>query len=117
MSQVSRDVPLSYQPSKWFEREAAIEVIKVTTSPRPCKLQAASPLFRRAECPRLTGFAATFTIWCSKYRLRCPEDTTHCIPPHPPPFPSYPSPLPPPCFNALSSFIDPRHEGNIASRL
>jgi hypothetical protein len=36
LSRVSRDVPLSYPPSKWFEREAAIEVIKVTTSARAC---------------------------------------------------------------------------------
>ena len=64
----------------------AIQVIKVTTSARACKSQPTSRLFRRAECPRSTGFAATFTIWCSKDRPHCPEDTAPCATPSPSPF-------------------------------
>ena len=88
-SGVSRDVPLSYPPSKWFEREAAIEVIKVTTSARACISQPANRLFRRAECPRSKGFAVTFTIWCSMYLRHCPGDTAPWASPPPPTPPQF----------------------------
>jgi hypothetical protein len=55
--------------------------LSVTLNPPSHSSVAAIRPFCRAECPRSKGFAATFTIWCSKVRPHCPEDTAACAPP------------------------------------
>ena len=84
MSQVSRDPPLSYQPSKWFEREAAIEVIKVTTSARACKSQ---PTLSQSRVPEINGLRGDFYNMMLEVPASLPGG--YCPlglpPPHPPP--------------------------------